>query len=341
MKKLLLPLVLGALALGCSNNGSSSASGGTDANGGKGGRDVKIGYLVKSATEVWFQTEHKFAEEAAKKDGFTLLFQATPDADKVLNSLDNLAAQGAQGVIICSPDVKLGASIKRKCEELNMKLMSVDDRLVGADGQPLTDIHHLGISATKIGNMVGDAINAEMKARGWNPSEVGALVLSQEELETSRERVDGATEILTQNGFDKNRIWHAGWKQYDIPGAHDAADVVLTQHPEVKKWVIYSLNDDGVLGGVRATEDHNIPAENVIGVGINGTSGVDDLKKDKPTGFFASVLLSARTHAFDTCHAMYEWITKNKEPEKEHYTTGVLITRKDFKEKMQAEGLTP
>ncbi len=71
----------------------------------------KIGFLVKSATEVWFQQEWKFADQASEDLDFELIKIPTPDAEKVMSALDNLAAQGADGVIICSPDVKLGPAI--------------------------------------------------------------------------------------------------------------------------------------------------------------------------------------------------------------------------------------
>ena len=49
-----LPLIIAA---GCNNGGASSAAGASD---------VKIGFIVKSATEPWFQSEWQFADEAAK-----------------------------------------------------------------------------------------------------------------------------------------------------------------------------------------------------------------------------------------------------------------------------------
>jgi ABC-type sugar transport system, periplasmic component len=336
-----LPAALLLAAAGCTPQsgqaGGSPAPGGGAAAGG--GDRPKIGFVVKSATEVWFQQEWKFAQQAADKHGFDLVKIAAPDADKVLSTLDNLGAQGAKGVIICSPDVKLGPAIVAKAKEHNLKLMSVDDRLVGADGKPLADVPHLGISAREIGRTVGKAIAEEMKARGWKPEEVGAVALTIEELETARERVGGAIEELTKAGFPEANIYKTPWKQHDIPGALDAANPTLTQHPDVKKWVAFASNDDGVLGVVRATEGRTIPAENVIGVGINGTSGVDDFKKPKPTGFFASVLLSPKRHGYDTAEAMYKWVTEGTEPPKETYTTGILITRENYEEAMKKEGL--
>ncbi len=117
--------------------------------------DVKIGFVVKQPEEPWFQDEWKFADMAAKEKGFTLVKIAAQDGEKVQAALDNLGAQGAQGVIICTPDVKLGPGIVAKAAANDLKLMTVDDRLVSADGKPLEDVPHMGISATKIGEAVG------------------------------------------------------------------------------------------------------------------------------------------------------------------------------------------
>src|SRR5260221_13847332 len=76
--------------------------------------DVKIGFVVKQPEEPWFQDEWKFAEVAAKEKGFTLVKIGAEDGEKALAAIDNLGAQGAQGFIICTPDVKLGPAIVAK-----------------------------------------------------------------------------------------------------------------------------------------------------------------------------------------------------------------------------------
>src|SRR5690606_29239044 len=113
--------------------------------------DVKIGFVVKQPEEPWFQDEWKFADIAAKEKGFTLVKIGAQDGEKVQAALDNLGAQGVQGVIICTPDVKLGPGIVAKAAANDLKLMTVDDRLVNADGEPIEDVPHMGISASKIG----------------------------------------------------------------------------------------------------------------------------------------------------------------------------------------------
>jgi L-arabinose transport system substrate-binding protein len=339
----LMMMALGALALtGCPSSnkgaeGDKAAEGGKPAAGAA--SDIKIGFIVKDAAEPWFQTEWKFAREAAQKYGFTLLEREAKDAEGVDSAINTIATQGAQGLIICTPDTKLGTTIVAKCKEKNLKLLTVDDRLLGTDSKPLTDVAYLGISAPEIGKSVGEAIAEEAKKRGWNLAEIGVAVLTVDEIETCKQRTDGASEALKAAGVPEKNFFLSPWKKpQQIPTAVDAGNIVLTQHPEIKKWVAYSSNDDGVLGFVRATEQKGIAAENVIGIGINGTSGKDDLKKAK-TGFHASVLLSARTHGFSTAEAMYNWIKDGKEPAKETYTKGTLIDRANFVAKLKEEGI--
>jgi L-arabinose transport system substrate-binding protein len=101
------------------------------------------------------------------------------------------------------------------------------------------------------------------------------------------------------------------------------------------------MNDSAVMGAVRATEQRQIPAENVIGIGINGTDCIAEFKNPKQTGFYASVLLSAREHGFKTAEMLYEWVKDGKEPPKDTRTTGVLINRDNWKQVYTEQGLTP
>src|SRR5438067_7794021 len=127
---------------------------------------VKIGFLVKQPEEPWFQLEWRFADQAAKDLGFTLVKIGATDGEKVLAAIDNLAAGGAQGFIICTPDTRLGPGIVAKAKAANLKLISVDDQFISANGQPMKNVHHLGISAGRIGEDVGRTLAAEAKKRG-------------------------------------------------------------------------------------------------------------------------------------------------------------------------------
>src|SRR5512140_1497995 len=101
---------------------------------------IKIGFLVKSPENGWFQNEWKFADQAGKDLGFQVIKIGTPDGEKVVSAIDNLASQGAQGLVICTPDVKLGPAIVAQTKRLKLKVIAVDDRFADAGGQPMTQV---------------------------------------------------------------------------------------------------------------------------------------------------------------------------------------------------------
>jgi L-arabinose transport system substrate-binding protein len=301
---------------------------------------VKIGFLVKMPEESWFQKEWVFAEQAAKDYGFELVKIGTTDGEKVLTAIDNLGAQGAQGFVICTPDVKLGPAIVTKAKANNLKVIAVDDRFIGANGKPMEDVVYLGISARKIGENVGQAIWDEYQRRGWKESETGAIAISFKELETARDRVEGAISTLTKNGFPKRKIYDAPQKTTDVEGGFNAANIVITKNPKIKHWFIFALNDETVTGGVRATEGRGFGPEDVIGVGINGmAAAVTEFQKPEATGFYGSFLLQAKVHGYETSKMMYEWISTGKQPPLDTRTTGTLITRDTYKNILTENGL--
>lgn len=319
-------------AAGCSKSAAPSA--GTTKAG-----NVKIGFIVKQPEEPWFQLEWKFAQQAAKDLGFTLVTIGAADGEKALGAIDNLAAGGAQGVIICTPDTRLGPAILNKTRASQLKLIAVDDQFIGADGQPMKNVHYLGISAGKIGESVGQTLAAEMKRRGWPATETAVCAMTYDELATAKERTDGAINALVAAGFPADRVFKAQQRQTDIPGAMDAANTLLTRHPNIKYWLVCGNNDNAVLGAVRALEGRGVPAENAIAVGINGTDCIGELEKSKPTSFFGSMLLSAKAHGYQTSKMMYQWIKDGVEPPLDTRTVGVLITRENFRQVLKEQGV--
>ncbi len=300
---------------------------------------IKIGFLVKQPEEPWFQLEWKFADQAAKELGFTLVKIGAGDGEKVLSAIDNLAAGGAQGLVICTPDTRLGPGIVAKARAAGLKLLAVDDQFVGANGQPMTKVHYLGISAGKIGEEVGKTLAAEMKKRGWTPADTAVCAATFEELATAKARTDGAINALKAAGFPDNRIFKAPQRTADIPGSFDATNVLLTQQSSVKHWLVCGNNDSAVLGAVRALEGRGFTAATAVGVGINGTDCIVEFEKAKPTPFFGSMLLSAKSHGYETAKMMFQWIKDGKEPPLDTRTVGVLITRENFRQVLKEQGV--
>lgn len=300
---------------------------------------IKIGFLVKQPEEMWFRNEWAFAQQCADRYGFELKTIGTPDGEKVLSAIDNLAAQGAQGFVICTPNVKLGPSIVAKAKANNMKVFSVDDEFIGSDGKPMTEVPFMGISGRAIGKLVGKGLYDEFKKRGWDIKDTAAVGITYDELDTARDRTEGAIEALVAAGFPKDKIYTSAERTTDVPGANDAGNIVLTQHAKVKKWLVFSMNDEGVLGVIRAMEQVNIPVENVIGIGIGGSSCLVEFQKKKPTGFYATALISPKQHGYETTEQLYKWIKDGTKPPMHVLTGAVLINRQTYAKVMKEQGL--
>ena len=307
---------------------------------GKGGeKPIKIGFLVSNPEQTWFQNEWKYAQVCADKYGFDLIKIGATDGNKVLSAIDNLAAQGAQGFVICTPDVRLGPAIVARANSYGMKVFSVDDQFIDHDGNFL-DVPYMGISASEIGRSVGFALYNELKKRGWNIEETAALAVTFDELDTAKKRTGGTISALIESGFTADKIFRAPQKHSDVPSAFDAADVALTQHPYIKRWLVFSVNDEGVLGAVRALENRGFTTKTVIGIGIGGGVSKSEFEKDEPTGFYATCLLNPFRHGFETTEYLYTWIKDGLEPPKDIRTSGVIITRETRKSVMKELNLS-
>lgn len=301
---------------------------------------VKIGFLVKQAEEPWFQDEWRYAEQAAKEKGFTLVKIGVPNGEKMMAAIDNLAAQKAQGFIICAPDVKLGVAVNRAAKRHQLKVMSVDDQLVDGAGKPIADIPHMGISAYEIGKQVGGGLLAEIKARGWSPSDVGALRMAYDQLPTARERTQGAIDALKAGGFPAANLVEAPQAKTDTESAFNAANIAFTKNAKFKHWVAFGMNDEAVLGAVRAAEGRGIKQDAMAAIGIGGSqTALNEFAKPQATAFFGTVLISPRRHGYETSLLMYGWITAGKAPQPVTLTTGTLMTRKNQAEVRKEMGL--
>ncbi len=302
--------------------------------------DLRLGYLVKQPEEPWFQTEWSFAEKAGKDLGFEVVKMAIPDGEKTLNAIDTLAAQGAKGFVICTPDPKLGPAIMAKAKSYDLKVVTVDDQFLNAKGEPMTEVPLVMMAATAIGERQGTELYKEMQKRGWDAASTGVMAITADELDTARRRVDGSISALKAAGFPADQIYRVPTKTNDIPGALDAANSLLVQYPNVKQWLVVGMNDNTVLGGIRATEGQGFGADNIIGIGINGVDAVNELAKSKPTGFYGSLLPSPDVHGYKSIESLYKWVKEDVEPTKfVEVTDVVLITRDNFKDELAKKGL--
>ncbi len=302
-------------------------------------KKVKLGFLVKQPEELWFQNEWKFAQKFADEVGIDLIKIGATDGEKVMTAIDNLATQKVQGFVICTPDVRLGSAIVKKANSKNIKVFTVDDRFVGANGNPMEDVPYMGISSTQIGTDIGKACYEEAKKRGWDMNETGAMIVTHDELETIKQRTDAEKDALIKAGFPTKKIFTAVNKTLDVPGGMEGANVTLTQNPTIKRWLVAGGNEESVIGAVRALEGKGFDGNTTIGIGLGAGAGLFEFKKPGLNGFFATSAISPYRHGYETTKLLYEWVKDGKTPPMKTLTAGYIVTRETYIKTMTELGL--
>ena len=115
-----------------------------------------------------------------------------------------------------------------------------------------------------------------------------------------------------------------------MESAVTAVTTTLTAHPEAKRWIFYSCNDDGVLGGVRATENQGYAPTDVMGVGIDGSRACDAFGSGKPTGFRGTMYIDSAKEGAQAIQLLYASVKDDKPLPTTTYVSADFITPDTF-----------
>ncbi|MBV8564228.1 MAG: substrate-binding domain-containing protein [Methylobacteriaceae bacterium] len=291
---------------------------------------VKIGYINKMGEHPWFVAEVGGAKSKASQLGVTLMTQDVQfNADLTLTTFDTMVGDGVKAIAIVVPDKALGPVVAEKAAKAGIKLIAVDDDIYTSDKKM---VPYIGMNAEAIGRQVGAEEARLYKSLGWdkfNDVRIGSI--EDQKADTCMRRNRGAEAAFFEAvpNFDKKNIIHI---PYDNPmeSAIENVTTTLTANPDVKHWIFYSCNDDGVLGGVRATENQGIPSENVIGVGIDGSRSCGLFGEGKPTGFRGSMYIDSAKEGATAVELLYNSIKDSKPLPETTYVTADLITLDTF-----------
>ncbi len=290
---------------------------------------LKFGYINKMGDHPWFVREVQGAKDKAKELGVDLMVQDVQfDANLAVTTFDTYLGDGVKGIAIVVPDRSLGPVVADKAKNAKIGLIAVDDDITFADGSP---VPYVGMNALNIGKQVGTEIARIMKAEHWDKDLASVKIgsIEDQKADTCMRRNKGAREALVAAlpGAEKQIISIP----YDntMVSSIDVVSTTLTAHPEAKRWVFFSCNDDGVLGGVRATENAGLPAEDVIGIGIDGSRACEAFGGGKPTGFRGTAWLDSAKHGAAAIQALYDQ-AEGKPMQKTYYQDATMVNAASF-----------
>jgi L-arabinose transport system substrate-binding protein len=273
------------------------------------GDDITIGYIVKHLDNPWFVAETGGAAELAEAMGVELLIQDVQfDAGLALSTLDTFIGTGVDGIIIVVPEQEIGPAVLDRAKEAGIPVIAIDDEISDAGGNAAP---FAGFDAASIGRQVASAAIEQYNERGWGSidGKVGVFNIEFANLGVCVARTDAATETWKSvlPDFPEDQMIVA---PYDgtLINAADTFGNIITANPDITHFVLYSCNDDGVMGAVRALEQAGVPAENIIGIGLGAHLACDEWAKDEPTGFSGAIFIDAANHGRYGVAAMVNYL---------------------------------
>ncbi len=292
--------------------------------------DIKMGYINKMGEHPWFVSEVGGAKAEAGKLGVNLMTQDVQfDANLALTTFDTMVGDGVKAIAIVVPDKALGPVVAEKAEKAGIRLIAVDDDIYTSDKKM---VPYVGMNAETIGRQVGSELAKIYKLEGWDKSnDVRIGSIEDQKADTCMRRNRGAEAAFLEAvpGFDKNNIVRIPYDNH-MESAVTAVTTTLTAHPEAKRWIFYSCNDDGVLGGVRATENQGMAPGDVIGVGIDGSRACDAFGSGRPTGFRGTMYIDSAKEGAQAIDLLVASLKNNTPLPVTTYVTADLVSPANF-----------
>jgi L-arabinose transport system substrate-binding protein len=286
---------------------------------------IKMAYLTKHLDNPWFVNETNGARELADELGIDLTIQDLQfDANLALTAMDTVIADGTQGIIIVVPEQQIGPAVIEKARSAGVPLVAVDDVIQDAEGNFAPFV---GFQASSVGQQVGEEAARLFTEKGWDAANTRVASIEMQTLSVCMDRTESAIATFTSllPDFPAENILNV---PYDgtLAGATPVMTDTLTANPGISNWVLWSCNDDGVLGAVRALEASGIPADDATGVGLGAHLACDEWAKDAPTSFDSAVFLDSANHGKAAVQVLYDHIVNGEEIPAESIIPGPIVT---------------
>lgn len=281
------------------------------AGGGQAPEDVVIYGLYKRMDQGWFQNEAKGAEDRGAELGIKVVTLDNQfDPNVMAANLDNAIAEKASGILIVVPDQLLGPGVIQKAKDAGIPLIAVDDAISDAEGNPAPFV---GMNTAQIGTDVGTMLAGFANERGWfdaaDPNSLKVAALTFSTLDVCNQRTDASKAAILANipGLTEDAIIAQDYEGANTDGGLRAMQGLLTANPDVKHWLVYSCNEEGVVGAVRALEAAGKDAD-ACGVGLgDGALAKIEMVEKKSAGYCGSLFVDSRKHGAVAVQELYDY----------------------------------
>jgi ribose transport system substrate-binding protein len=286
---------------------------------------IIIGYNAYTDTVSFSKKITDNLIENAEKAGATILKADTEgDPTKALQNVDAFLAQGATVVVDSSWVVAAVDAVAKKCKENNIPCISIDI--------PVDDAYFFGVNNLEAGKVTGRA-PADYIKENWD-GELDFIVFSFNEAtgEVVKLRLTGIVDAIREAGIevsDDQVIWIDPQSSAGTIEAKQMGTDFLTAHPDAKKILFATVNDQSAQGFLSAVETSNRTDDCIIVSHGADDPGLFNLKED--TIWLGSTAYFPERYG-DYIMQMILDLADGKELAKETYIDNVFIDRSNVGE---------
>jgi L-arabinose transport system substrate-binding protein len=292
--------------------------------------DVVVYGLYKRMDQGWFQNEAAGAEAKGEELGIEVVTLDNQFDPNVMSAnLDNAIAEGASGILMVVPDQQLGPGVIEKARSAGIPLIAIDDFITDADGQPAPFV---GMNTAQIGTDVGTMLAGFANDRGWfdpdDPNSLKVAALTFSTLDVCNQRTDASKAAILDGlpGLSEDAIIEQDYEGANTDGGLQAMQGLLTSNPDVTHWLVYSCNEEGVVGAVRALEAAGKDADACgVGLGDGALAKIEMLEKQS-AGYCGSLYVDSRRHGAVGVQAIYDYVVNGIEIPLEQLQDGIQVT---------------
>lgn len=268
--------------------------------------------INRGATAQYFiDLQTAFRAEVEKLGGTANAYDAKEDQNLTISLMNDAISAGAKGIAVTAQTSDLGPALAKIAQDAGVAYVATDVTQKDSSGNA---VPFVGFDGTAMGTAVGNEVVKLLEAAGWSTDaskKVGVLSVEAQLISVCEERTNTSKDILKQAGFPASNIFQVPYDGSTASG-QTAAGPVITAHPDVTHWVIFSCNDEGVLGAINALNTAGAKAENIIGVGIGAYEACKPWTANQPSGFKSALFISGLDVGKAAADALWDNVVNGK-----------------------------
>lgn len=262
--------------------------------------------LYKMGTAEWFLQEGEASRQIVEAAGGTFKYMdCETDGAKFMEMLDTCIADKVDGILTCIPDQNLSQAAVDKLAEAGIPVIACDDALEDENANHLAP--WVGIDAYNIGAGVGEwAAKYITDNNLLDDSSFGIMLMTAETVSSCVPRTTGQVDKLKEVIPEvESKIYKAD-HDTNMETGNVAASAVITGNPQITKWLVLAVSDEGAVGAARALEAAGLAADSMC-VGLGGYYCPEEFA-NATSPFRAAAYFSARNVGGSAAQEMVDYL---------------------------------